>query len=180
MGDKRKVGTILNILIVLCALLSFTLLLNMVESSTGRNLAGVAIFSSVVFLGAYELHCLHTFPQKKKQEFKVSTLVLLSENDRSIKVWDLTDKIGLIIGKSSEEFVVDIDLSETDFHTYIDNEHAILNYESSGWWLQDTSSRNGLSVIRKGQEILPGYHTPARLEPGDIICIAKHTRIGVN
>jgi len=106
--------------------------------------------------------------------------VLLGEDDRPIRIWDLTGKVGLLIGKSSEDDQVDIDLSDTDYHTYIDPEHALLNYQESGWWIQDTSSRNGISILRKGKELKPGHYAPAKLELGDVICVAHYTRIAVN
>jgi len=139
------------------------------------------IIFAVVIAIIYELKTLDTAKKKiKKRDPPISALILLSKDDRPIRVWDLTGKVGLLIGKSSDEYQVDIDLSDTDYHTYIDCEHAILNYHQSGWWITDTSTRNGINIIRNGKEITPSHSIPAKIEPGDIINIAHYTRIGVN
>jgi pSer/pThr/pTyr-binding forkhead associated (FHA) protein len=135
----------------------------------------------VITLIVYESVC-HRKPAKVtvKRNPPISTLTLLGEDGRPVRIWDMTGKVGFLIGKSSEDYQVDIDLSASDYHTYIDPEHATLNYTDSGWWLQDTSSRNGVSIIRQGNELTPGRHAPAKLEAGDVICIARYTKIAVN
>jgi len=143
----------------------------------------LTVVMALVVLGVilYELGCRSkAHKRKKKRNPAISTLILLGEDDRPIRVWDLTGKVGLLIGKSSGEYEVDIDLSDTDYHTYIDPEHGLLNYNESGWWVQDTSYRNGLSIIRQGKELVLGSNAPARLEPGDVIRVAHYTRIAVN
>jgi len=120
---------------------------------------------------------------KKTKQTKItdiSTLILLGEHDRPIKVWDLTGKIGLLIGKGTNEHMVDVDLADTDYHVYIDPEHALLNYVESGWWVQNVSVRNEISILRKGTELLLGNHAMDRLQKGDVLKIAHYTRIAVN
>ena len=181
MDNKRPLSIVLDILIVICAALCLFLLYRFMEFGTIRHVLTAAILLPVIGVVIYEIYCRNR-PTKttKKRAPLISTLVLLGEDDRPVRIWDLTGKVGLLIGKSSDDYQVDIDLSDTDYHTYIDPEHALLNYQESGWWLEDTSSRNGVSIIRKGKELLPGHHAPAKLEPGDVICIARYTRIAVN
>lgn len=181
MNRKQVAAITLDFVIAICAILCLFLLYNNMQAGTARRIVTAAVILSIALLIIYETVCWNR-PNKliKKRNPTLSTLVLLGEDDRPIRIWDLTGKVGLLIGKGSGEDQVDIDLADTDFHTYIDPEHATLNYHSSGWWLQDTSSRNGVSILRKGQELLPGHHAPAKLEPGDVICIAKYTRIAVN
>ncbi|MCL2837436.1 MAG: FHA domain-containing protein [Defluviitaleaceae bacterium] len=181
MTKKQTIAIVLDILIIVCTALCLFLLFRWLDQGAARRVWAVVIILPALALAAYEIVCWSK-PAKilKKRDPLISTLVLLGEDDRPIRVWDLTGKVGLLIGKSSEDYQVDIDLSETDYHTYIDPEHALLNYQESGWWLQDTSSRNGVSIIRKGKELMPGRYAPAKLEPGDVICIAQYTRIAVN
>lgn len=181
MTGKQIAAIILDIAIAACTVLCLLLLYRQMAAGRPRQVLTAAFLLTAIALGIYEAVCWSRPALKKRNRNpSISTLVLLGEDDRPIRMWDLTGKVGLLIGKSSGEYQVDVDLSGTDYHTYIDPEHAILNYNTSGWWLQDTSSRNGVSVIRKGQELLLGHQAPARLEPGDVICLAKYTRIAVN
>jgi len=181
MKKKRNMSIALDISIVICAAVCLYFLYSAMEFGVLRVALTVVILLAVLGVILYEVGCRSRVGKKiKKRNPAISTLILLGEDDRPIRVWDLTGKVGLLIGKSSGEYEVDIDLSDTDYHTYIDPEHALLNYNESGWWLQDTSYRNGLSIIRKGKELVLGSHAPAKLEPGDIIRVAHYTRIAVN
>ena len=181
MARKQAIAIALDILIVACTILCLCLAFRMLVPGNQRRVSLAVLSAPAVLLLIYEAVCW-TRPKitTKKRNPSISTLVLLGEDDRPIRIWDLTGKVGILIGKSSDEYAVDIDLADTAYETFIDPEHAILNYNHSGWWLQDTSSRNGVSIIRKGQELLLGTHAPTRIEPGDILCIAKYTRIAVN
>jgi len=183
MNKKQINAIIINICIAVVAIVCLYILHNI----TGLNsrLSGVLttlILLPIIALIIYEIICWSRVGKTRivKRTPSISTLVLLGEDGRPIRIWDLTGKVGLLIGKSSEDYQVDIDLADTDYHTYIDPEHALLNYQESGWWLQDTSSRNGVSIIRDGKELKPGHNAPAKLEPGDIICVAHYTRIAVS
>jgi len=181
MTGKRIAGITLDIVIVACTALCLFLLYRQAEAGRFRQALTAAILLPAIALGVYEAVCWsRPALKKKKRNPDISTLVLLGEDDRPIRMWDMTGKVGLIIGKSSGEYQVDVDLDGTDYQSYIDPEHAVLNYQTSGWWLLDTSSRNGVSVIRGGRELLLGHQAPAKLEPGDVICLAKYTRIAVN
>lgn len=182
MERKQVASIVVDAFIVLAAALCLLLLYHSFNPAVlYRRILTAAILTPVIAIVVYETVC-HIKPAKAtvRRTPSISALTLLGEDGRPIRIWDMTGKVGLLIGKSSEEVQVDIDLSETDYHTYIDPEHAILNYNDSGWWLQDTSSRNGISIIRQGNELALGRRAPARLEPGDIICVAQYTKIAVN
>jgi len=181
MNRKQKASVLLDAGIALCAALCLYFLYNVMESGAPRRIITGALLLPPALILIYECLCWSGSAKSRKiRDPEISTLALLGEDDRPLRIWDLTGKVGLLIGKSSEEYQVDIDLSDTDYHTYIDPEHALLNFQGSGWWLQDTSDRNGLSIIRKGKELLPGRNVPSKLEPGDVIRIAHYTRIAVN
>jgi hypothetical protein len=182
MTQKQTLSIILDIFIVICAAFCMCFLFFFIEPDVlPRQILVPVIFLPVLTLVVYETICWSRPTKLKKiRKPSISTLMLLGEDDRPIRIWDLTGKVGLLIGKSSADYQVDIDLSDTDYHTYVDPEHAILNYQESGWWIQDTSSRNGISIFRRGKELKPGHHAPVRLELGDVICVAHYTRIAVN
>ena len=180
MAGKRTLSIILDFCIILCVALSLYFLYGFMEQGMWRNITTGLVLTPIFGIILYEASCRSGKKKVKKREPYISVLTLLGEDDRPIRIWDLTGKVGLIIGKSSEEEQVDMDLSDTDYHTYIDPEHALLNYQESGWWIEDVSARNGISIIRKGQELFPGRHAPVKLEVGDVICIARYTRIAVS
>ena len=178
---KRTASLILDIAIAAATAMCLHLLRGFMEPGIRRQIVAAAVSLPLGATVFYEvLSRGKPAKRQKEREPPISALVLLGERDRPIRVWDLTGKVGLLIGKGSDSYQVDIDLSGTDYHSFIDPEHALLNYHESGWWLQDASSRNGVSIVRKGRELLLGSHTPVRLEPGDVICIAQYTRIAVS
>jgi len=157
------------------------LLYDVMEAGTLRLALTLAIILSVVVLFIFEyIFWRRTSANSKGRLQEISTLILLGEDDRPIKIWDLAGKVGLLIGKSSDDYPVDIDLSDVDYSSFIDLEHALLNFQETGWWISDTSGGNGVSIMRRGNELLLGHNAPARLEAGDVICIAKYTRIAVS
>jgi len=180
--NRKQIGAILlDIFIAACTILCLILLYRFWEPGTQRRSFTAVFLVPVAALAVYEAVCWsRKGTARKKRNPEISTLILLGEGDRPIRFWDLTGKVGILIGKGCEGYAVDVDLNDTAYETYIDPEHALLNYNSSGWWLQDTSSRNGVSILRKGEDMLIGHHAPARVEPGDVICLAKYTRIAVN
>ena len=181
MNRKQKVAIFLNICIFACGAICLYFIYKYLEPGLLRNAVTAAILILLFLLAAYEAFCWSRSARKyKKRNPDISTLVLLGEDNRPIRIWDLTGKTGLLIGKGSEDCQVDIDLSATDFSSFIDPEHAVLNFHDSGWWIQDTSNRNGVSILRRGKELLLGSQAQTRLEPGDVICVAQYTRIAVN
>ncbi|MCL2767085.1 MAG: FHA domain-containing protein [Peptococcaceae bacterium] len=112
---------------------------------------------------------------------EASLLVLLAEDASQVKSWDISNRVGLVIGRSHEDAVVDIDLSGTEYFSLISNEHAVLNFIDKGWLLTDVGSKNGTSLIRDGSEnkllLTPGEPVP--IKPGDIILLAEETRLAI-
>jgi hypothetical protein len=181
MNKKQAAAIILDMLICASAALCLFLLDRHLGAGTVKTAAISAVLLMVGALAAYELVCWHKKPMKKRKKLHpISTVILLGEKDEPLHVWDLTGKAGLVIGKGEGDSSVDIDLSDTAFQTYIDPEHALLNYNGSGWWLEDVSARNGVSVTRQGRELLLGRHAPVELLPGDVINIAEFTRLAAN
>lgn len=112
---------------------------------------------------------------------EASLLVLLAEDDSQVKSWDISNQVGLVIGRSHENAIVDIDLSETEYFSLISNEHAVLNFIDSGWLLTDIGSKNGTFLLRDNSErklmLTPG--DPVPVKPGDIILLAEETRLAI-
>ena len=99
-------------------------------------------------------------------------LVLLSEEGGHIASWNIYGRNGLVIGRDVGENHVTINLENTTYASMIDIEHAVLNYAGNNWYIEDISSKNGVSIQKrdgKKYKISPGK--PCKLELGDIIFI---------
>jgi len=102
-------------------------------------------------------------------------LVLLSEKNTELTSWDLFDRISLIIGRDVGENHVDINLSDVTYGSFIDIEHAVLNYAGEQWYIEDLHSQNGVRVEKKGdrQQYRLASDKPCKVESGDVIYIAQ-------
>lgn len=139
----------------------------------------------VVLIGIILIAFLDLFIPKKKKAVKenleeydtynISELILLDENNKPIKSWDLSGKISLLIGKEHDGEDVDVDLEECEYSALIDYEHAILNYCLDYWYIEDVYSKNGVRVqtINDGICYKVAKDRPCRLNAGDIIFIAN-------
>ncbi|SET56806.1 FHA domain-containing protein [Lacrimispora sphenoides] len=103
----------------------------------------------------------------------ITELVLLSEEDKSRMVWELYGKTTAVIGRDVKENHVDVDLSGSSFASMVDIEHAVLNFSSGNWYVEDLGSANGISVRKAGDGRLYrlSADTPCRLDRGDCLYV---------
>ena len=100
-------------------------------------------------------------------------LVLLNEEGGDLAIWDIYGKNGIVIGRDVGENHVTVNLDHTDYAGMIDVEHAVLNYTKDTWYVEDISSKNGVSVQKRdGKKYRLSYGKPCKLEQGDIIFIS--------
>ena len=103
----------------------------------------------------------------------VTELVLLSEEDTELQVWDLYGKTAAVIGRDVKENQVDIDLGGSPYASMVDIEHAVLNFSAGNWYVEDLGSANGISVKKavdkRVYKLSAG--TPCRLERGDCLYV---------
>lgn len=112
--------------------------------------------------------------QKKRVPTGALTeILLLSEDNERLTSWNIYQKNGLVIGRDIAENEVVINLDHTTYASMIDVEHAVLNFSGNDWYIEDISSRNGVSVQKAdGKKYRLSYGKPCKLERGDIIYIA--------
>ncbi len=103
----------------------------------------------------------------------ITELVLLSEEDRARMVWELYGKTTAVIGRDVKENHVDVDLSGSSYASMVDIEHAVLNFSSGNWYVEDLGSANGISVRKAGDGRLYrlSADTPCRLDRGDCLYV---------
>jgi len=180
MNVKQKAAVILDILIlaiaVVCAALTYTYL----ENARVKTALYFLCFVSVVGILAWEGFC-HRPPGKQKSfiQSAPASLVLLSERDRALRVWQLSGQVSLLVGKSRDEVQADVDLRSAEWNEVIDPAHLALNYVEGGWWAEDLSSRNGSIIVREGRDIALSPGWPVRLKIDDVILLAGGVRLAV-
>lgn len=103
----------------------------------------------------------------------ITETVLLSEEDTELMVWDLYGKTAMVIGRDVKENQVDIDLGRSSYASMVDIEHAVLNYSTGNWYVEDLGSSNGISVKKAGDGRVYklSADTPCRIEQGDCLYI---------
>lgn len=108
-------------------------------------------------------------------DYGIRELILLDENEKPVKSWDLTGKVSFLIGRDSLEEPVDADLQECEYSALIDYQHAVLNYCMDTWFIEDLNSQNGIRIrkIDDGVCYKVIKSRPCRLMPGDMIYIAN-------
>ena len=81
----------------------------------------------------------------------------------------------MVIGTGSIENKVDIDLSQSIYSNLIEYEHAVLNYAGEGWYIEDLSSSNGVSIEKKEDNTLykVAKYSPCIIKKEDVLFIGK-------
>ncbi len=78
-----------------------------------------------------------------------------------------------VIGVDVGENLVTVNLFNTTYASMIDTEHAVLNYTGGQWYVEDTGTKNGTSIVKNdGKKYKLTVAKPCLLEKGDIIYIA--------
>lgn len=105
----------------------------------------------------------------------VMEAVLLSEEDTELSVWDMYGKTALLIGRDGKEKQVDIDLGKSPYAGMVDVEHAVLNFSTGQWFVEDLGSKNGISMKKNdGKRYRLASGTPCRIERGDCLYVGAN------
>lgn len=108
-------------------------------------------------------------------DYGIRELLLLDENEKPVKAWDLAGKVSLLIGRDNPEEPVDVDLDECEYSALVDYQHAVLNYCMDSWFIEDLNSLNGIRIRKVDDGVCYKVmkNRPCRLMPGDVIYIAN-------
>ncbi|CUU50391.1 FHA domain-containing protein [Clostridium beijerinckii] len=110
-----------------------------------------------------------------QDESNISKIELVNEENEIIRSWDIGERISFLIGKNGKSDEMLIDLSTSIYSKFIENEHAVLNYASGRWYVEDLSESAGV-VIQKATDDTK-YRivkdAPCELKRGDILFISK-------
>lgn len=174
MKKKRALDlTIATISFALSALLYFY----MDYGSRRHLLAGVLLGVGLLFFVLAVLPAKKAPPPGRRNLVEVtktaSELVLLGDEDSELATWDLYGKAGLVIGRDIGENHVDVNLQSSAYASMVDIEHAVLNYTSGCWQVEDLGSKNGISVQKyvDKRKYKLAADKPCKLEKGDVIFV---------
>jgi len=138
---------------------------------------GIIIFAAIIMgiVCFVNLHKDLHKEEKIKDENNISGIELVNEENEIIRTWDIGEKISFLIGKNTIDENVFIDLNSSIYSTLIENNHAVLNYAAGKWYIEDLSSRSGVSIqkIDDNKKYRIVKDTPCELKKGDIIFISK-------
>ncbi|AWB46826.1 FHA domain-containing protein [Paenibacillus sp. CAA11] len=126
--------------------------------------------------------CLHIWTDgrgnrqfRKGSQESVSKIVLLDDDGERIKEWLVRTETSVVIGKSSSQSEVDIDLSDCEYASLISPEHAVLNRVGDSWYIEDADSQSGTGIRKAGRSDTRrlSEESPEPLGYGDMIFIAN-------
>lgn len=105
----------------------------------------------------------------------VKRFILITQNGEQEKEWHCEGVRSFLIGKSTANHTVDMDLSDSYYMDYISPAHAVLNYSQGYWYIEDLNSKNGVGIKKRGEEYALRLKpmTSYKVEQGDIIYISK-------
>jgi pSer/pThr/pTyr-binding forkhead associated (FHA) protein len=146
---------------------------------------GFVEYSLIFILGSIAiLYTGRVFTSTEEEDIKksqtttgemINNVALLNEDNQIIEEWDLFNKISLVIGRRTKESEVNIDLSTSIYASLIDQQHAVLNFASGRWYIEDLYSKNGISIQKAEDKIRYklSKDKPCTISKGDIVFIAK-------
>lgn len=163
----------LNYMSVLLCMIMAGLLCYRLGPDKGWPWAGAAVIAGI-------LHLMIPAPAGAKKSGNLciplrtpTELVLLNDEGGDLASWDIYGKNGIVIGRDVGENHVTVNLDHTDYSGMIDVEHAVLNYTRDTWYVEDISSKNGVSIRKSdGRKYKLSYGKPCKIEQGDIIFIS--------
>lgn len=165
---------LINVCIGIIITLIFCIVYTMIESNElkGMLLGLITILGIIVFIILYKKIHKKTYVENYNN---INTIELVNEDNEVIKQWSIQDKIAFIIGKNNENNEVYIDLSKSIYSTFVEENHAVLNYAAGMWYIEDLSRESGVCIqkIDDGKKYRIVKNTPCSLKKGDIIFISK-------
>lgn len=177
----RRIKQVFDILIVLCGISLVYYILKEIRTwrITPVFLLVVAVGTTWVLFDFFFQHSREiteafSYEPKAVQTHGIQKLLLLDEDGKPIKSWDLQGRVSLIIGKAGQDQELDIDLSDCEYNSFISFQHAVLNFCLDQWYVEDLGSQNGVKVRKvEDGECYKVIHRPCRVVAGDILYIAN-------
>lgn len=174
---KNKPGVV----IIIDCLIIMTIIFALIYTYIINSQVPFKILVSILLVISLAWLIMKNTKKSLKDEFndtKINKLVLLDYDGESLKEWYIQGIPSMLIGKSSPGHEVDIDLSDVEYASLISKEHAVLNYSSGSWFIEDLESENGVGIKRLNESTPQKIQSdkPSEVHFGDMIYLAN-TRI---
>lgn len=174
--DKEHIKIkILDIGILILAIIACIFSAYAIENEILKNILCVSFALVGLVQGIRLFHKKQESSWQIHKASKIQSICLLNEEDEVIREWDVFNKIAIIMGRSSKEQEVDIDLSDCTYATLVDLEHAVLNFAAGEWYIEDLYSKNGVYIQKpKDQKkYMLSKDSPCKVTVNDCIYIGK-------
>lgn len=173
---KQMIIKIIDIIIVTIAFFFILYVFVMNQDVLLKTIIGTVMVILAIIFGSIKYETRVT--KNDVTITDIQKLVLLNDRGVEIEEWVIDDQSSLLIGKSSTDNKVDIDLSGTEYESLINYEHAVLNCVSGVWYIEDIDSVNGVGIKKAHKRVKNRlkHESPYPIGNGDTIYIAN-TRI---
>lgn len=143
--------------------------------STSIYIKAVAVICFIAFLIAYIVRAYIYVSRYTDKDSEINQLILVDEDGNYKREWNINGKISLLIGKNTKNNEVDIDLANTDYSYLISKQHAVLNFATNNWYIEDIGSSNGVGIKKLNDNVKRKLFkdVPYKLDSGDTIYIAN-------
>ncbi|MMZ57276.1 FHA domain-containing protein FhaB [compost metagenome] len=110
-----------------------------------------------------------------QEENEIFKIVLLDDDGERVKEWFIKGETSVLIGKSTQNGEVDIDLSDCEYASLVSPEHAVMNRVGNEWFIEDVESHSGTGIRKAGRSDANRLviEEPVRVGAGDMIFIAN-------
>ena len=164
-------GMIVMLLFLLAVCIYFLYFIN--KDIEIRAVGTAVIILLMVLWFYYERR--NTQKQNVLYQSNIKKFVLITRDGEKEKEWYCEGVNSFLIGKSTIDHEVDIDLADTYYAEYISPNHAVLNYAEGYWYIEDLNSKNGVGIKKRGEEYALRLKpmTSYKIDEGDMIYISK-------
>ena len=185
MEKSRKIKIAADVIMLFCGLILLIILRyglwdkeKSIMVEIGLFLCMVVILAdlSIQFLIKAKISLSRTLEETGniKTGMGIERLILLDEQNKPVKSWDMTGRTAMLIGRSGGEEDVDVDLEDCAYSSFIDFLHAALNFAQDQWYIEDLGSQNGIKIRKAVDgECYKVMGQPCKVEAGDILYIAR-------
>ena len=147
-GNNAIWVMVIDILITLIAIATFYYIYFVNDEIILKYLG----YGLIAILAAFLIIRIAAITLKGKSKGGISKLILISEDGRSLKTWNLRGKISFLIGRNTKDNEVDIDLSEAEYSELVSRQHAVLNFAEGKWYIEDIGSSYGSGLKKVDEE----------------------------
>ena len=173
---RSKTATnIIKILIIIC-LFTLAFLIWLLHDAISWIVV-VTIMGTLLLLWVV-IEYKNKIPAREEPQYPqspISCFSLISEAGGREKEWYVSGATSFLVGKSTADTEVDIELGDTQYSTYVSCEHAAINLVTGCWYIEDLDSENGVGIRRRNDEYVyrlkPG--NSYEIDVGDVIYISK-------